>query len=222
MRTLLIAVTLTVGSCLLSCDKKDDNKESADNNSAKTTESPKDSASIKAEEEIEEVTGPTVVDNFLVRDYKAGFISLGQSVDNLTAPDGYKIEPMSVRNKAGMTEIYFVLKKQGSDKPLVTMKTDCFKSECPIIDIYVNDPNFSTSSGITVGSSFKQLQSFYTITDLMANDYGNVYAYVEENRNISFELLGVKDVNHNERYPIEKITPNTLVSKIRVANDGVQ
>ncbi len=218
MRTSHLVVALVTALCLFSCNKKKENKEVSPKKTEKTAGAEVDSTNVQ---KIEEITGPAVVDNFLIRDNKAGFISLGTVVDNLSLPDGYKIEPMNVRNKAGMTEVYFVLKKEGSDKPLVTMKTDCFKSSCPIIDIYISDPNFSTSSGITVGSSFQQIESFYTITDLMANDYGNVYVYVEENRNVSFELQGVKDVRHNERYPADKVSSNTLISKIRVTNEEI-
>lgn len=218
MRTSHLVVTLVTALSLFSCNKKKESKEASPKKTEKSTEEGVDSTNTQ---KIEEITGPAVIDNFLIRDNKAGFISLGTTVDNLSLPDGYKVEPMNVRNKAGMTEIYFVLKKEGSDKPLVTMKTDCFKSSCPIIDIYISDPNFSTSSGITVGSSFQQIESFYTITDLMANDYGNVYVYVEENRNVSFELQGVKDVHHNERYPADKVSPNTLISKIRVTNEEI-
>lgn len=219
MRTLHLAVALFTALSLIACNKKKENKEDSPKNTENTTESGSDSLSI---DEVEDITGPAVVDNFLIRDNMAGFISLGTTVEKLTAPSGYKIEPMKVRNKAGMTEIYFVLKKDGSEKPLVTMKTDCFKSTCPITDIYISDPNFATSSGITIGSSYKQLESFYTITDLMANDYGNVYVYVEENRKISFELQGVKDVSHNSRYPAEKVSPNTLISKVRVTSEDLQ
>jgi hypothetical protein len=70
-----------------------------------------------------------------------------------------------------------------------------------------------------VGSTLAVLDDTYTIMDIVGNEFGSVYVFVRELKNVGFEFVGVKDVYPGKLFDKTIFNGTEKVSKIYLYAD---
>lgn len=162
----------------------------------------------------------TALDPFLITENGVGTILLEGDCDRIKLPqDDYILDSAKVYLGEGQYGINYKVLGSDNQSPLIMIQPTRSSGTCWLSSIYVLNERFKTNRGVSVGSTLAVLDDTYTIMDIVGNEFGSVYVFVRELKNVGFEFVGVKDVYPGKLFDKTIFNGTEKVSKIYLYAD---
>lgn len=208
---------LTVLSFLTSCSNTDSKEQ------IKTKEVEIEGPRTQVSDNIlndRDLSDSSAFDPFLIDEHGVGTILLQGDCSSIKLPDdSFYLDSIDVYLGEGLNGINYRLLSHENQAPLLMLQPTLSKGSCWLSSIYVLSDRFKTNRDVSVGTTLARLDDTYTIMDIVGNEFGSVYVFVRELKNVGFEFVGVKDVVPGKLFDKTIFNGSEQISKIYLYAD---
>lgn len=180
-------------------------ESSSEKESAETekVEKPQQESETEAEKTADTFVVTEGVD-YSVNDGTLGKLTVGASIDEFSKVYGSESVKESQGNYGARSYQVYLGK---NTLPSLEVVPTCDENSCVIAEVFIVDPNFSTSTGIFAGSSVKDLFDRHTGLNL-SDDSGRLIMYCNELKHVGFVI---DRTNLGPGIALEKVAVDTKI-----------